>query len=148
MTLTDAPFLLDVNVVIALLFEDHEHHRAASDFFATPGLSWAICPWTEAGFVRYATRIGELDVAEASGVLERLARHPGYRFHPIAHDWRTLSGPLLTRVHGHRQVTDTCLLGLAIKDGLVLVTFDRGILQLARGHQSSVHLLSRAEAEN
>jgi uncharacterized protein len=41
---------------------------------------------------------------------------------------------------GHRPITDAYLLGLAVREELVLVTFDRAILHLA-GEHSSKHVL-------
>jgi uncharacterized protein len=35
-----------------------------------------------------------------------------------------LSGPFFKRLFGHNQITDAYLLGVAIHEGLVLVTFD------------------------
>ena len=133
--------LLDVNVLIARIFEDHEHHRAAVALFDTAGLQWALCPWTEAGFLRYATRSGRLSMGEATGLLHHLAQRQGYHFHPVAHNWRTLTEPFFGRLHGHRQVTDACLLGLALKDRMVLVTFDKGILHLAGGQDQYVRVV-------
>lgn len=42
-------------------------------------------------------------------------------------DWVTLTAPFLERVFGHQQITDAYLLGLAVKEGAVLVTMDKGI---------------------
>lgn len=136
--------LVDVNVLIARLFEGHEHHRAAVEWFDTPGLQWALCPWTEAGFLRYATRPGRLDMGEATGILEELAQHRGYHYHAVAHDWRTLTQPFFQKLHGHKQITDAYLLGMAIHDGLVLVTFDQRIAHLAEAHSRHVHILKAA----
>lgn len=80
-------------------------------------------------------------MGEATGILDRLAQHPGYHYHPIAHSWRTLTKPFFQRLYGHKQVTDACLLGLAIQDGLVLVTFDRAIAHLAGEYSKHVHIL-------
>ena len=49
MTLADPLHLIDVNILIARIFEGHEHHPAAVEWFDTPGLQWALCPWSEAG---------------------------------------------------------------------------------------------------
>lgn len=45
--------LLDVNVLIALIDEDHDlHDRAIAWFSRDPQRAWATCPITENGFVR------------------------------------------------------------------------------------------------
>ena len=135
--------LLDVNALVALLDEDHIHHRRVTEWFDTPGLEWALCPFTEAGFLRYMTRpqTGRVTMSEASAMLKRLAEQPGYRYQPISSDWRTLCSPFFKRLFGHNQITDAFLLGLAVHAGLVLVTFDRGIRHLAGGHRNHVLLL-------
>jgi uncharacterized protein len=134
-------YLVNVNVLIARLFESHEHHRLTAEWFQTSGLQWALCPWSEAGFLRYATRPDRLSMGEATGILDELAKHPGYHYHSAARDWRTLTQPFFQRLHGYKQVTDAYLLGLAIHDKLVLVTFDRALLHLAGEHSRHVHLL-------
>ena len=77
-------------------------------------------------------------------MLTKLKEHPGYRYQPISGDWHTLTAPFFKRLHGHKQVTDAFLLGLAISEGLTLVTFDRAILHLAGEHTSHLRVLSEA----
>lgn len=135
--------LLDVNSLIALLDEEHIHHEPMTEWFDTPGLQWAVCPLTEAGFLRHMTRpqTGNLSMREATGILERFAKEPGYHYQSIAADWRTLTQPFFRRLQGHNQITDAYLLGLAVREGMTLVTFDRGILHVAGEHGKHVHLL-------
>ena len=46
-------FLLDVNVLIALIDPAHVQHDAAHDWFGRLGhLAWATCPLTENGLLR------------------------------------------------------------------------------------------------
>jgi hypothetical protein len=54
--------------------------------------------------------------------------------------WVDLTVPFAHRILGHQQVSDAYLLGLAIKENGVLVTFDRGIKYLA-GSEFSQNLL-------
>ncbi len=145
MSLSNARYLLDVNVLYSLIVKDHVHHaRVREWFYASPDLSWALCPFTEAGFLRNATasRAGQISMAEATAILEMFARHPGYQYLPITADWRTLCSPFFKRLYGSKQVTDAYLLGLAVREGLVLVTFDKAILHLAGEYQSHVLLLT------
>ena len=74
-------------------------------------------------------------------MLERLKRRPGYSFQPITADWQTLTAPFANRVHGHNQVTDAYLLGLAVREGLVLTTFDKSLLHVAGEHKGHVLML-------
>ena len=60
-----------------------------------------------------------------------MTRYPGYRFWPISDSWVVLVRPFAERVFGPNQVTDALLLGLAIKQNGILVTFDKGIRFLA-----------------
>ena len=142
--MTKAPrYLLDVNAVVALLDEDHTQHRVVTEWFDTAGLQWALCPFTEAGLLRYMTRpkTGDLSVEEATAMLARLTQEPGYHYQPITADWRTLCSPFFPRLFGHNQITDAFLLGLAVHEGLVLATFDRAILHLAGEHSRHVLVL-------
>jgi len=78
-------------------------------------------------------------MSEATAVLQQLARHPGYRYLPIDADWQTLCSPFFPRLYGTKQVTDVYLLGLAVREGLVLVTMDKAILHLA-GSEHGKHV--------
>jgi toxin-antitoxin system PIN domain toxin len=135
--------LLDANVALALLHQNHIHNRAAEKWFDTPGLQWAMCAFTEAAVLRFLTRpaTGELNMAHAAAALEALKRQPGYRFQAISSDWRTLTQPFSQRIQGHNQVTDAFLLGLAVRENLVLTTFDKAMLHLAGEHRNFVRVL-------
>ncbi len=136
-------YLLDVNVLIAVLDKDHIHHRAARGWFDMPGLEWVLCPFTEAGFLRITTnpKTGFLNLQQATAMLARLAGEPGYHYETIPADWRTLTRPFAKYIFGHNQVTDAWLLGMALHAGLMLMTFDRAILHLAGVHHGSALLL-------
>jgi len=144
--LSDAPkprYLLDVNVLYALSAQDHIHHALVKAWFYTsPGIPWAICAFTEAGFLRNATakRPGQVSMSEAFAILRSLAQHPGYRYLPITADWHTLCAPFFKRLYGTKQITDAYLLGLAVRDGLTLVTMDRGLVHLA-GDEYGKHVM-------
>jgi uncharacterized protein len=144
MNLSKAPqYLLDVNVFVALLTENHIHHGLVTEWFNTsPRLRWASCPFTEAGFLRNATaaRPGQISMSEATAVLARIAQHPGYHYLPIAADWHTLCTPFFRRLYGTKQVTDAYLLGLAVRERLALVTLDKAVVHLA-GNEHRKHVL-------
>lgn len=144
MTLSkESVHLLDVNVVLALLDQRHAQHPAVENWFGSPGLQWSLCAFTEAGVLRFFTRpkTGGLNMEQVTAMLERLKRKPGYHFQPITADWQTLTAPFFKRVHGHNQVTDAYLLGLAVREGLVLATFDKALLHLAGEHKEHVLIL-------
>ncbi len=136
-------YLLDVNVLIALTEEEHVHHEKVMKWFRTPGLDWGMCAFSEAGLLRATAnpKVGELTVEDSSDLLAALASQSGYRYWPISTGWADLAAPFLERVFGHQQITDAYLLGLAIKEGGVLVTMDRGIKILAGAEYSKNVLL-------
>ncbi len=68
---------------------------------------------------------------EALEALSLFIAPPGHRFWPIVDGWDTLSAPFAERLFGHQQVTDACLLCLAVREDGVLVTMDRAIIYLA-----------------
>lgn len=139
-------YLPDVNVLIALSNDVHEGHQAATGWFkGRGGDEWALCPITEAGFIRLSTapHVGNKEMIDAIALLEEMTRLPGYRFLPISDRWFTLVKPFCARLHGYRQVTDAYLLGLAIKESAVLVTLDTHIEALA-GAEYSRFLLTLA----
>ena len=111
------------------------------EWFQTLEVEWATCAFTEAGFLRLATYLsfGRLTLADATAILAELQRHPGYRYFPITTDWQTVTEPFVARLYGANQVTDAYLLGLAIREGYVLATLDRGLVHLA-GRESSDHV--------
>jgi len=80
---TAVRFLLDVNVLIALIDSSHVSHELAHDWFAREGRScWATCPITENGLVRiianpkYPNALST--AADAMALLAQLASLPGH----------------------------------------------------------------------
>jgi len=131
-----ARFLLDLNALISLVDPDSIQYRSMQEWFDSTGKAdWGVCPLTETGFVRVTTNPAfggaTRTVAQATAILSELAKRPGYRYWPIAEKWAILTAPFAARVLGHQQVTDAYLLGLAVKEKGVLVTFDQGLRYLA-----------------
>jgi toxin-antitoxin system PIN domain toxin len=128
--------LLDVNVLIALTEPGHDGYRRAQEWFnSSIGGNLGVCPFTESGLIRITTnpafRPGPRSLELAIAVIQFLKGHPGYWYCPIDESWVTLTAPFAARIFGHQQVTDAYLLGLAIKEKGVLVTFDKGIQYMA-----------------
>jgi toxin-antitoxin system PIN domain toxin len=126
------PALLDVNVLVALFDPDHVHHDLAHDWFAdnrTAG--WATCPITECGFVRVlANPAYGASVTRPADLLAGLRRFCASAHHLFWPDTVSLRDDKLfdmSRVGGHRQLTDIYLLGLAKTKRGRLATFDRTI---------------------
>jgi toxin-antitoxin system PIN domain toxin len=143
--LSKVKYLADVNVLIALLDEDHIHHQIVARWFdASAHDEFCVCAFTEAGFLRVTTnpKAGLHSIEEALDALKSLDNHAGYRFWPMAEGWVALVEPFCERVHGHQQITDAYLLGLAVKKGGVLVTLDKAVRYLAgEKHRGNVLLL-------
>ena len=140
-------YLLDVNVLIALVDTAHVQHDAAHDWFAEVGHpSWATCPLTENGLLRivgharYPNSPGT--PAAVAGLLAGLRSLPGHAFWPD-------SISLLEADHVHpdrllhtAQVTDSYLLALAHANRGQLATFDRKLVVGAvRGGAKALHLI-------
>jgi uncharacterized protein len=148
MSLSKTRYLLDVNVLYALTTRDHIHHALVKAwFYDSPDLQWAVCAFTEAGYLRNATapRSSQIAMSDATTTLKRLAGHPGYCYVPLTADWHILCRPFFARLYGTKQVTDAYLLGLAIREKLVLVTVDKGIVHLAGEHKRHVLLLTERQ---
>lgn len=125
-------WLLDVNVLLALLDPTHAHHEVAHAWFAMAGKSWASCDLTQNGAMRimshprYSNAVPS--TALAAELLAELCGHPGHVFWPA--DLSLLDSPLIDRdrLLSSGQVTDTYLLALAVQHGGRLATFDKRLV--------------------
>jgi toxin-antitoxin system PIN domain toxin len=126
-------YLLDVNVLIALIDPAHMQHDRAHDWFAAEGQrAWATCPLTENGVLRivgaarYPNSPGTpAAVAELLSILRSLS---GHQFWPD--DITLFDNRFVNCVHllNTAQVTDTYLLALASAHGGKFATFDRQLV--------------------
>ncbi len=128
--------LLDLNILIALTDPEHQHHQKARNWLTSSVAGrLGICPLTEAGFLRVTTNPvfhpGPRTLEQAIAILQALKERDDYWYCPIDRSWVELTAPFAARIFGHQQVTDAYLLGLAIKEKGVLVTFDKGIQYMA-----------------
>jgi toxin-antitoxin system PIN domain toxin len=144
-------WLLDVNVLIALIDPTHIGHDAAHQWFqGTNGAAWATCPITENGVLRivghpkYPNSAGS--PAVVAPIVARLRALPGHVFwsDSLSLVASELVDPALLLTPG--QVTDTYLLALAMSNGGRLVTFDRRLSTKAvRGGGAGLHLIDAAQ---
>jgi hypothetical protein len=144
--LTERNYLPDVNILIALTDPEHIGHVSAIAWHRQIGTArLLLCPVTESGFVRLTTMpsVGGRQMSEALTRLRMIAALPNCKNLPIDCSWLELVRPLTPRLHGYRQVTDALLLGLAIRNGVVLVTLDRRIQALA-GEAYAANVLTLA----
>jgi toxin-antitoxin system PIN domain toxin len=144
------PFLLDVNVLIALGWKGHPSHSRAQTWFARNNRAgWATCPFTQAAFVRIVSN--PAFSAQAASPLEALSLlitnvgHPTHQFWPDDISLRDAIWHFEDRLVGHQQITDAYLLGLAIHKKGRLATLDRSLIELFDGGDSranAVELIS------
>jgi uncharacterized protein len=127
--------LLDVNVLLALGWAEHETHEAVVKRLSVRRPpKWATCAITQLGFVRLSSTVGvfsrTLTPGQAQSALAGLCGDSRHRFvgeHPsvVDCDFSTLSGP--------RQTTDAYLVALARYHGLRLLTLDRRLVNAFPG---------------
>lgn len=140
-------YLLDVNVLIALLDPAHVQHDTAHDWFATYGqAAWATCPLTEngvlriVGHARYPNTPGS--PAAVAPLVAQLRQRSGHVFWP---DDLSLVDPAwvdASRLLSAGQVTDSYLLALACAHGGQLASFDRRLVTDAvRDGARGLHLI-------
>jgi toxin-antitoxin system PIN domain toxin len=126
------PALLDVNVLVALFDPAHPNHEDAHLWFGRNRRhGWATCPLTIIGCVRVLSNPAypsvEATAAEVIARLRILCAGAGHHFWP---DEVSLLDQSLFRaemIAGHQKTTDIYLLGLCVRRGSRLVTFDRTI---------------------
>jgi toxin-antitoxin system PIN domain toxin len=120
--------LLDANVLIALLVDDHVHHAVAESWFADLSDNFATCPVTQGSLMRLLLREGQ-PAAAARAVVSQTAASPRHEF--WADDVPYTDVPVQGIV-GHRQVTDAYLAQLARSRKARLATFDQAMAKLHR----------------
>lgn len=138
-------YLPDVNVLLALVWPRHQCHASAHAWFAKSGQNaWATNVLTQLGVLRLLTNPaitqGAVNAVTALGVLSEATTHPGHEFWPLDRETPVGLKPFVARITGHQQWMGGVLLSQAMQRDGLLVTFDSGIKELARG-ELSAHLL-------
>lgn len=138
--------LLDINVLIALLDQDHSMHSQASRWFAAAAArGWASCPITQNGCVRIMSHPSYPNPLKVGAVMERLGEAIATARHEFwADDVSLLDSRIAdpTRIHGPRQVTDLYLLALAVRRRGCFVSFDSSIPRAAIQGAEKKHLVT------
>lgn len=141
-------FLLDVNVLIALIDPTHVQHDHAHDWFARTGRrAWATCPLTENGVLRivgnsrYPSSPGNpAAVAELITVFLALG---GHEFWPDDVSLFDAARVDTSRLLDSAQITDSYLLALAGAHGGKLATLDRRMVTTAvTDGPRAIHLIA------
>ena len=122
--------LLDANVLIALMVEDHPHHAVVVQFFPKAQFEgWATCPITENALLRivgapaFPGGPGNPQALRAQFLKYRAS--PGHQFWPD--DLSLADRRTFAVLPSAKNLTDIYLLALAVKKQGRLVTFDQGI---------------------
>ena len=122
-------WLLDGNVLVALVIDTHVHHDRAHRWFTTlKQVRFATCTLTQGTLLRVHMRsAADRSAAAAWRALQGVADHP-------KHDWWDDSLDFLEVPHRHlqgsEQVTDAWLAELARRRRARLATFDSGLAAL------------------
>ena len=125
--------LLDVNVLIALFDQDHAFNDLAHSWLeANSHQGIATCPLTENGLVRILSHPGysrQLHLTPTE-VIRRLHNFLKIQDHVFWADDLSLRDSQYfdrEKILGSKQLTDIYLLGMAVKNGGKLVSFDKSI---------------------
>lgn len=123
--------LLDVNVLIALIDEQHAlHGRVQTWFFDGPGIAWLSCPLTENGVIRIVTNPSysqKWSIPDVHRSLRLLMAATEHQF--VADDISLMDETIfrIDRLRSPKQITDTYLLALAMHHGAAFATIDARI---------------------
>jgi len=129
-------WLLDGNVLAALVIESHVHHRLVRSWFRTTEDKFATTLLTEGTLLRvHMLAVPDAAAAAAWAVLARLRQHPRHVSWEDPVPWsevphRNLQGP--------KQVTDARIAELARQRGSKVLTLDSAFAGL---HRDAVSLL-------
>ena len=124
--------LLDVNILIALLDGNHVFHTRVHGWLGPHKGGLATCAITQNGAIRVMSQpryssVISLSAAQVKQQLQIGLARQDHAYWPCNEtllddglfDW--------SRIHGHAQLTDIYLLGLAVRHKACLVTLDRNI---------------------
>ena len=133
-------FLLDVNVLMALLWENHEHHHTARGWLRR-ATDFATCPVSQLGFARVSSHplLGySMAPEQAFAALRRFLADSRHRFisDDLSCEDRVVRTDLMS---GANQITDHYLVALARQHRVSLATFDE---PLARAFASETGLVA------
>lgn len=136
--------LLDVNVLLALFDPAQTHYRTARAWFASDQVhGWASCPLTQNGFARIISQPSyprPVSLLQALSALRAQIERSDHEFWPDDISIADANVFDHSRILGPNQITDVCLLALAVKNSGRLVTFDRGIPLSAVREAESSHI--------
>jgi len=140
--------LLDLNVLLALAWPNHQFHAAATKRLGT-GDRWATCALTQIGFIRLSSNPAAVQATktpwEAAILLAEMVSDPLHVYveslpQPVGTEFL----PAFEKLMGSKQVMDTYLLNLAGLHKATFVTFDARLRELA-GSAVKVEVMGAVE---
>lgn len=140
-------FLLDVNVLIALIDPTHISHNAAHDWFAAEAQDgWATCPLVENGALRIVAHPKYPNTPGSPAVVARVLRglrtQTGHVFWPDDISLLTADHVDTDQLLGQGQITDSYLLALAVAHSGQLASLDQRLSVTAvRGGKAALRII-------
>jgi hypothetical protein len=133
--------LFDVNALLAMFDPEHVFHPKIRTWWeANEDGGWATCAITQNGFARVMSQPHYTHPAPTMDAIRLLAMGLGQPHHQFWPDDVSIADErVFDRSHilGPNQITDVYLLGLGVKNGGRLVTFDRGLpIKAVRGAEA------------
>ena len=130
--------LLDVNVLLALAWPNHQFHAVATNRLNGSGDLWATCALTELGFIRLSTNahvVGQsVSPKKAASLLAAMVSDSKHFFiEPLPSPVEPPHLQDVSRVLGAKQLTDLYLLRIAATAQARFLTFDGKLAELSRG---------------
>ena len=136
--------LLDINVIMSLLDSGHVMHGAAIHWMERElNHGWATCPITQNGVLRIMSQPAypnHRPVAQVAERLDEACKHASHVFWPEQISLLKKGLIRWERMLGHRQITDSYLLALAVTHGGRFVSFDQRICVDLVPDASQTHL--------
>src|SRR5690348_14214215 len=141
--------LLDVNLLVALFWQNHMQHKEALKWFLVHrAKGWATCCLTELGFIRVSMQVsGEkkaLTFVDAQRTMSVNVKAPHHEFWNLDYSPSEMLPEIRERIRGHQQISDALLLDMAIRHRGKLVTFDKAITSLLPAdsrHRSAIEII-------
>ena len=131
--------LLDVNVLLALAWPNHQFHRLATRRLERGQERWATCALTELGFIRLSSNPVVVAASKTPGEAARLLAGLTKDLRHVYLDRLASPASLdFGRLLGHNQITDAYLLALAWRHKATFLTFDTRLRALEQGVSAEV----------
>ncbi|MDR1190248.1 MAG: PIN domain-containing protein [Verrucomicrobiales bacterium] len=118
-------YLLDVNVLLALLINRHQHHQRVKQWMSKLDKNdiMLLCPPCETGFIRLSHQLYDTDLPISKQLAIDFAARSNVRRVPD----NQFANALPAWVKNHKQVSDGHLQAVAAVHHAQLATLDEGI---------------------